>query len=226
MGGRAEPRAGDGRGVRDLALSRLPDRHLPRGPREHPGAVLRGREARWCVAVAALPQDHAAAVVAADLLRLHDREHRRAARLQRDLRAHEWRAARHDAHGDDERVPHVLPAGSDRARLGDGRAADAPHPRVHAHPVPGVRASRGVRMSAANVLPRAAARTPARPVTRVAPSTVVKHAVLILTGALVAYPFYFMLTASVKGFFEASVVPPTIFPRELHFENYVTAWGM
>ena len=81
-------------------------------------------------------------------------------------------------------------------------------------------------MSAANVLPRAAARTPARPVTRVAPSTVVKHAVLILTGALVAYPFYFMLTASVKGFFEASVVPPTIFPRELHFENYVTAWGM
>lgn len=81
-------------------------------------------------------------------------------------------------------------------------------------------------MSAANVLTRATARTPTRRRTRTSAGTIAKHAVLILTGAMVAYPFYFMLTASVKGFFEASVVPPTIFPREFHFENYATAWGM
>jgi len=53
-----------------------------------------------------------------------------------------------------------------------------------------------------------------------------KHAVLILTGVLVAYPFYFMLNTSLKSFFEATTAPPTIFPTEgLHPENYVEAWS-
>lgn len=56
-------------------------------------------------------------------------------------------------------------------------------------------------------------------------STIVKHAVLLLVGAVVAYPFYFMVTTALKDFFEATAVPPTIFPTELHPENFATAWN-
>ncbi len=33
-----------------------------------------------------------------------------------------------------------------------------------------------------------------------------------------------MVTASLKDFFEATVTPPTVFPRESHPENYAHAW--
>ena len=64
-------------------------------------------------------------------------------------------------------------------------------------------------------------RQPAVPSIR---STVLKHAVLIFVGALVAYPFYYMVSTAFKSFFEATTVPPTWFPTELHPENFAQAW--
>jgi multiple sugar transport system permease protein len=49
--------------------------------------------------------------------------------------------------------------------------------------------------------------------------------VLALTGLLVAYPFYYMVTTGLKEFFEAIETPPTIFPTSLHPENYADAWS-
>ena len=55
--------------------------------------------------------------------------------------------------------------------------------------------------------------------------TIAKHAVLILVAGVVAYPFYFMVTSSFKDILEATRTPPTIFPSELHPENYTDAWS-
>ncbi|HEV8655276.1 MAG TPA: carbohydrate ABC transporter permease [Candidatus Limnocylindria bacterium] len=79
-------------------------------------------------------------------------------------------------------------------------------------------------MNTPRVLPRVIAR-PMRP--RVPPivSTAFKHVVLIVVGLFVAYPFYFMISTSLKEFFEATVTPPTLFPTSLHFENYAEAWS-
>jgi len=55
--------------------------------------------------------------------------------------------------------------------------------------------------------------------------TVAKHSVLIFVAVLVAYPFYFMITSSLKDVLEAARTPPTIFPTELHPENYADAWN-
>jgi len=57
-----------------------------------------------------------------------------------------------------------------------------------------------------------------------------RHLVLASIGLVVAYPFYYMVTTSLKDLFEATSVPPTLFPHELHPENYATAlsrqpWG-
>ena len=56
-------------------------------------------------------------------------------------------------------------------------------------------------------------------------SSVLKHALLIVVGALVAYPFYYMVSTAFKTFFEATAVPPTLFPTELHPENFTEAWS-
>lgn len=56
-------------------------------------------------------------------------------------------------------------------------------------------------------------------------SSVLKHAMLIFVGALVAYPFYYMVTTAFKSFSEATTVPPTFFPSELHPENFAEAWS-
>ena len=48
---------------------------------------------------------------------------------------------------------------------------------------------------------------------------------LIVVAVLVAYPFYFMVTSSFKDVLEAARTPPTIFPTELHPENYIDAWN-
>ena len=76
-------------------------------------------------------------------------------------------------------------------------------------------------MARAITLERGVPRFSARP--RV--GTIAKHAVLIVVAVLVAYPFYFMLSSSLKPFFEAIQVPPTLFPHELHPENYADAWS-
>lgn len=81
-------------------------------------------------------------------------------------------------------------------------------------------------MNVPTALPRVSAPAVRRPSLPPISSTIFKHAVLILVGGIVAYPFYFMVSSSLKSFFEATTTPPTIFPTEgLHFENYVTAWN-
>ncbi|SEO52211.1 carbohydrate ABC transporter permease [Paenibacillus sp. OV219] len=46
-------------------------------------------------------------------------------------------------------------------------------------------------------------------------------AVLIITFI---FPFYWMISTSLKSFFEAIHFPPAMFPKSLHFENYAEAW--
>lgn len=53
-----------------------------------------------------------------------------------------------------------------------------------------------------------------------------RHAVLLVVGALVVYPFYYMLVTSVKPLHEATAIPPTFLPNEYRFENYAEAWEM
>jgi multiple sugar transport system permease protein len=55
--------------------------------------------------------------------------------------------------------------------------------------------------------------------------SIVKHAVLIGLAVIVAYPFYFMVTSSLKDLLEATRTPPTVVPSELHPENYAEAWS-
>ncbi len=57
-----------------------------------------------------------------------------------------------------------------------------------------------------------------------------RHIVLASIGLVVAYPFYYMVSTSFKDLFEATSVPPTVYPHELHPENYPEAlrrqpWG-
>src|SRR5688572_29729887 len=55
--------------------------------------------------------------------------------------------------------------------------------------------------------------------------SIAKHVVLIVVAAIVAYPFYFMITSSFKDTLEAIRTPPTLFPNEFHPENYTDAWS-
>ena len=55
--------------------------------------------------------------------------------------------------------------------------------------------------------------------------TVLKHVVLVAVAIVIAFPFYWMVSTAFKSFFEATQFPPTLFPRELHLENFATAWG-
>ena len=43
-------------------------------------------------------------------------------------------------------------------------------------------------------------------------------------GVLIAFPFFWMASTSLTTVSEATTFPPTLFPSEWHFENYVTAW--
>lgn len=80
-------------------------------------------------------------------------------------------------------------------------------------------------MNVPSTLPRTYNGTVRRvPVPRVS-GAIFKHAVLLLVGGLVAYPFYFMVSSALKPFFEAIQVPPTLYPHELHFENFAEAWN-
>jgi multiple sugar transport system permease protein len=55
--------------------------------------------------------------------------------------------------------------------------------------------------------------------------TVLKHLALSAAAVVIAFPFYWMVTTAFKSFFEATQFPPTLVPRELHLENFATAWG-
>lgn len=80
-------------------------------------------------------------------------------------------------------------------------------------------------MNVPGVLPRISAPAVRRPPVPQVGSSLAKHLVLILAGGLVAYPFYFMVSSSLKPFFEAIAVPPTLYPHEVRFDNYVDAWN-
>jgi len=66
---------------------------------------------------------------------------------------------------------------------------------------------------------------PVRPRVPAFSSNLGKHLILILVGITVAYPFYFMVATAFKSFSEATATPPTLFPTELHPENYAEAWS-
>jgi len=80
-------------------------------------------------------------------------------------------------------------------------------------------------MNAQTTIPRTAVRSLRRPPLPPISSSLARHAILIAVGAVVAYPFYFMVSSSLKPFFEAIQVPPTVIPQELHPENYAEAWN-
>lgn len=52
----------------------------------------------------------------------------------------------------------------------------------------------------------------------------VLYALMVGAGALVAFPFYWMVSSSLKSNAEASRFPPSLFPTELLFGNYARAW--
>jgi multiple sugar transport system permease protein len=80
-------------------------------------------------------------------------------------------------------------------------------------------------MNAPTAIPRVSMPTAQGTPAPVVRSSIGKHAVLLLVGALVAYPFYFMVSSSLKPFFEAVATPPTLYPHELRFDNYAEAWN-
>jgi multiple sugar transport system permease protein len=80
-------------------------------------------------------------------------------------------------------------------------------------------------MNIPNVLPQVATRTVRRPAVPRVSSRLFTHVVLILVGGVIAYPFYYMVSTGVKGFFESIAVPPTVVPTEIHLENYIEAWN-
>ena len=54
--------------------------------------------------------------------------------------------------------------------------------------------------------------------------TVLNYAFLLIVAFSVLLPFYWMLISSVKSMTEYMMNPPTLFPREFHFENYIYAF--
>ena len=55
-------------------------------------------------------------------------------------------------------------------------------------------------------------------------ATVLNYAFLLLVAFSVLLPFYWMLISSVKSMTEYMRNPPTLFPHEFHFENYLYAF--
>ena len=52
---------------------------------------------------------------------------------------------------------------------------------------------------------------------------VAKYALLIAIGVLFAFPFVWLVLTSLKSASEIIAMPPTLFPQEWHWENYVKA---
>ncbi|KKI92489.1 sugar ABC transporter permease [Bacillus sp. SA1-12] len=50
---------------------------------------------------------------------------------------------------------------------------------------------------------------------------IVVHGLLIIGSIIMIMPFLWMVSTSLKSFAESMQVPPTIFPKELKFENYL-----
>lgn len=52
-----------------------------------------------------------------------------------------------------------------------------------------------------------------------------KHAFLLVGAAAMLFPFYWMITTSLKTFAEAGQFPPSLVPTSLHTENWAEAWN-
>lgn len=68
------------------------------------------------------------------------------------------------------------------------------------------------------------ASSPPAPLVRIRWSPLLIHAVLLTVGAALAFPFVWMLLTSFKSLHETLTSPPTVFPSEWRFSNYVEAW--
>ncbi len=55
-------------------------------------------------------------------------------------------------------------------------------------------------------------------------ATILNYAFLLIVAFSVLLPFYWMLISSVKSMTEYMRNPPTLFPHEFHFENYLYAF--
>ncbi|MDR1106931.1 MAG: carbohydrate ABC transporter permease [Treponema sp.] len=62
-----------------------------------------------------------------------------------------------------------------------------------------------------------------RHVVRVLFERVMPRVVLVLMSVIFIMPFYWMLVSAVKAPAELLSIPPSLFPREFHFENYYSA---
>src|SRR5581483_3130794 len=55
-------------------------------------------------------------------------------------------------------------------------------------------------------------------------SEVARHAVLLVFGIWIAFPFIWMVLTSLKPFEETLLSPPTLLPIQWRPENYAEAW--
>jgi multiple sugar transport system permease protein len=62
-----------------------------------------------------------------------------------------------------------------------------------------------------------------RYVMRVFLERIIPRVFLVFASVVFLMPFYWMLVSAVKGPAELLSIPPTLFPREFHFENYYDA---
>lgn len=58
-----------------------------------------------------------------------------------------------------------------------------------------------------------------------ATTATLKHGFLIVGAAAMVFPFYWMLTTSVKPFADAATFPPQLWPTTWRFENWAEAWS-
>jgi len=59
----------------------------------------------------------------------------------------------------------------------------------------------------------------------VRPRRIALYALMVGAGVVMAFPFFWMLSTSLKTEAEATSFPPSIFPAEWLFSNYVAAWA-
>lgn len=52
------------------------------------------------------------------------------------------------------------------------------------------------------------------------------YAAIVAAAIAVGFPFFFMVTTSLKSFQEVFTVPITLFPREIQWQNYVAVWDI
>ena len=54
----------------------------------------------------------------------------------------------------------------------------------------------------------------------------VVHLVVIVAAAIIGFPFYFMISTSLKTVAEVYSVPMVVFPKDLQWNNFVEVWNM